>query len=121
MTTTCDGRGDQSVFKSRRSLGTVRFPFLLTLPFVSHLVPLGTPYSRLTTEGALIPLFEPYTFSQIPRGSVMMRFAFVTLVSLALVATTRADAWSKSHDIVGIQFYDHFRFEAEPDPTHGRV
>lgn len=51
----------------------------------------------------------------------MMRFALTTLVSLALVATTRADAWSKSHDIVGIQFYDHFRFEAEPDPTHGRV
>ena len=50
-----------------------------------------------------------------------MRFALASLVSLALATVGHARAWSKTHDIVGNQFYDHFRFDNIPDPTNGRV
>ena len=48
-----------------------------------------------------------------------MRIALVTLVFL--VTTGRARVWKKSLDIVGSQFYDHFRFDNITDPTNGRV
>ena len=50
-----------------------------------------------------------------------MHFALACLVSLALATVGHARAWSKTHDIVGNKFYDYFRFDNIPDPTHGRV
>lgn len=50
-----------------------------------------------------------------------MHFALAALVSLALATVGHAGSWRKSRDIVGSQFYDHFRFDNIPDPTHGRV
>lgn len=50
-----------------------------------------------------------------------MRFALATLVPLALATMGYAGTWKKTQDIVGGQFYDHFRFDNIPDPTNGRV
>ena len=50
-----------------------------------------------------------------------MNFALAALVSLALATVGHAGAWSKTHDIVGNQFYDHFQFDDVSDPTNGRV
>jgi len=50
-----------------------------------------------------------------------MRFILAALVPLALATTGYAGTWTKSHDIVGSQFYEYFRFDNIPDPTNGRV
>lgn len=50
-----------------------------------------------------------------------MQLTLATLVPLALAATGYAATWQKTLNIVGGQFYDHFRFDNIPDPTNGRV
>jgi len=50
-----------------------------------------------------------------------MHFALAALVPLALATVGYARTWTRTHDIVGRQFYDNFRFDNIPDPTKGRV
>ncbi|KAH7098711.1 glycoside hydrolase family 16 protein [Auriculariales sp. MPI-PUGE-AT-0066] len=46
---------------------------------------------------------------------------FLTLAALLTVATVHAATYHIAETNVGKSFYDHFDFEAIPDPTHGRV
>jgi hypothetical protein len=47
--------------------------------------------------------------------------SLLTVVWLARIPGGSAGTYSLTNDVVGSDFYNFFNWQAQPDPTHGRV